>query len=116
MEILQNEVQGSKFSAQISDNGGQHPRPPPPNLSFSHMANFKENQNLTVELQNHRVSWIQRFAKTVVGNLIETGKNLDTWKEEFQVDWIGSEYLDAPKYPWFSFTRDGDYTFPVWDV
>lgn len=26
------------------------------NLSFSHRANFKENQNLTVEFQNHSIS------------------------------------------------------------
>ena len=26
------------------------------NLSFSHGANFKQNQNLTVEVQNHCIS------------------------------------------------------------
>ena len=71
MEILHNEAQGSKVSAQIADNSRLKKKK---NLSFSHRANFKQNQNVTVEVQNHCISWIPRFAKTVVGNLIETKK------------------------------------------
>lgn len=71
MDILHNEAQGSKVSAQIADNRRLKKKK---NLSFSHRANFKENQNLTVEFQNHSISWIPRFAKTVAGNPIETKK------------------------------------------
>lgn len=78
MNILHNEAQGSKVSAQIADNRRLKKKK---NLSFSHRPNFKENQNVTVEFQNHSVSWILRFAKTVVGNLIETKK-----KKKFDLD------------------------------